>query len=630
MPSTEELLELNRRLMEAMPGGIVPVRADGAILEANSEALRILGFSRDAATSRVVKDWDAETLKEDGSPCPMGDYPVTKAIVTGKAQPPTVIGIRRPDGHLYWAVFTAVPTFSPSGEVSGAVVTFLDITERKRNEEALTRSESLLRSVLESSPNAIATTDAEGRLLLLTKAPSDTGTRVGKLAWEGLVEEDVPAALAAFQKAIREGTHESYEARAKSGRRWRVDIAPRYEQGKIVGSTCVARDVTEMRELEARLAIADRMASIGTLVAGVAHEINNPLTYLLANLEWLKRDASGGATPRQLGYAVGALEGAERIRQVVSELRSFSRLGDGAKGPVELRPLLEGALRMAHNEIRHRAQVVTFYGATPRVSAPEGHLGQVFLNLLVNAAHAIQEGDTAHQTIHVTTGTDEKGNARVEVRDSGSGIDGKLLPRIFDPFVTTKPRGVGTGLGLYICKNVVTALGGELTVQSEVGRGSTFVVTLPPASAQTVARPHSAEPAPAGPDAKLQVLVVDDAPAIRRVVRAFLAEHAVEEASSGREAIDLLTAREFDLVLCDLVMNDLTGIDVYERLAQLRPGQESRLVFMTGGAFTERSQRFLDQTHNKVLMKPFSAGQLLAAANEAAARLRRNVPTPSP
>jgi len=183
---------------------------------------------------------------------------------------------------------------------------------------------------------------------------------------------------------------------------------------------------------------------------------------------------------------------------------------------------------------------------------------------------------------------------------------------------------------LYICRNVVTALGGELTVKSEVGKGSTFVVTLPPAEAQPGARPARAEPPRAAGDGRLKVLLVDDEPAIRRVMRAFLEEHETEEASSGREAIERLTRVEYDLVFCDLVMNDLTGIDVYERLAHLRPGHEARIVFMTGGAFTERSQRFIDQTMNRVLMKPFDANQVMAAVAEASARVRRGVPMPSP
>ncbi len=601
-----------------MPGGIVHVAADGAILEANAEALRVLGFTYDQLTQRYVKDFDPETIREDGTPCPASEYPVTRAIVTGQPQPPMVIGVRQRGGALTWAVFTAVPTFAPGLEqVTGAVVTFFDITQRKAAEAALANSESLLRSVLESAPNPVVTTDREGRMLLLTHPPSDSRVAVGQLAWEGLLDDEHPKSAAAFARVMSGGPRESYEVRAKSGRRWLVHLGPRREGGEIAGATYVAWDVTEMRELEARLAIADRMASIGTLVAGMGHEINNPLTYVLANLEWLKRQRGAVADPKELELIDGALEGAERIRQVVANLRSFSRTSEGGAGPVEVRPLLESALRLAHNELRHRAAVETRFGAVPRVTAPEGRLGQVFLNLLVNAAQAIPEGQSRDNRVTVTTRTDEAGRAVIEVSDTGMGIEPELLPRIFEPFVTTKPIGAGTGLGLFICRNVVQALGGEIDVRSHPGQGATFRVTLPPAANQVPAPEVPAQPAAAPSGKKLSILVVDDEESILRVMRELLSGQQVVVAGSGRQAIEQLEAREFDLVFCDLVMPELTGVEVHERLKALRPGHETRIVFMTGGAFTERTRRFLQESPRQVLLKPFTFAAVQAVLDSA-------------
>jgi PAS domain S-box-containing protein len=608
MPADTELAELNRRIIEAMPGGIVHVSPEGAILAANPESQRILGLSLDAITKRYVQDWDPETIWEDGSPCPVSDYPVTRALVTGKKQPPTTIGVRRPDGTIAWALFTAVPVLSSTGTVSGAIVTFLDITAHKEGAMALRRSEELLRSVLDSAPNPIATTDREGRILLLSKRPAkDAPELVGLPAWTGLVPEDQELAKAAFQRVMETGEWQSYESVGAASRiRWLVHLGPRREAGEIVGATYVAWDITKMKELESRLAIADRMASIGTLAAGVAHEINNPLTYLLANLHWVRRQADEIGDPKMRERLDAILEAAERIRSVVADLGSFSHTSEGRKVLLDVRPLLDAAVRMAINEIRCRARVVTRYEDTPPVIASDGRLGQVFLNLVVNAAQAIPEGDIERNTITISTGTDEQGRAVVEVSDTGVGVSPEMVDKIFDPFITTKARGVGTGLGLYICKNVVTSLGGELGVVSVVGQGTSFRVSLPAASGTVRQAELPIETKPPTSGKRLRILVADDETSIATVMRTFLVDHDVEIVKTGREAIERLSNAEFDLAFCDLVMPDLTGMDVYEHLRKRHPGREERLIFMTGGAFTERTRKFLETVPNEVLDKPFT------------------------
>lgn len=602
-----ELLELNRRIVEAMPGGIVHVGANGAILLANAEACRVLGMSFDAVTQRYAQDWEPETIWEDGTPCLASDYPVTKALVTGEAQPTATIGVRRPDATIAWALFTAVPVLAPGGEVTGAVVTFLDITARKGNEAALRHSEELLRSVLDSAPSPIATTDREGRMLLLSKAPAGVEKAgIGQLAWTGLAAEDQPKAQQAFQRVMQTGEPQTYEARGKSGIRWLVHLGPRREGNEIAGATYVAWDVTKTKEIESRLAIADRMASIGTLAAGVTHEINNPLTYLMANLTWAFRQAEENGDKKMCERLAHAVEGAERIKSVVADLGAFSHTSEGRKVLLDVRPLLDAAIRMAMNEIRCRARIVTHYEDTPPVLASDGRLGQVFLNLVVNAAQAIPEGDIENNTITVKT-SDEHGRIVVEVSDTGTGIAPDVIDKIFDPFVTTKPRGVGTGLGLYICKNVVTAIGGELSVHSLQGKGTTFRVVLPAATGvapREPAIPNETKPPTSGK--RLKILVADDETSIATVMRTFLVDHDVEIVKTGREAIALLSEHEFDLAFCDLVMPDLTGVDVYEHLREHCPGREETLVFMTGGAFTERTRKFLETVPNEVLDKPFT------------------------
>src|SRR4029079_12566875 len=190
-----------------------------------------------------------------------------------------------------------------------------------------------------------------------------------------------------------------------------------------------------------------------------------------------------GPAPDEAGEGLAeARQGAERVRNIVRDLRVFARGDEEQSGPVALRRVLDSSINIAWNEIRHRARLVKDYGDTPMVEANESRLGQVFLNLLLNAAHAISEGETERNEIRVSTRTDGRGHAIIEIRDTGGGIPPDIRDRIFDPFFTTKAAGEGTGLGLWICSGILSALGGEISVDSDVGRGSTFRVMLPPVS----------------------------------------------------------------------------------------------------------------------------------------------------
>jgi len=246
----------------------------------------------------------------------------------------------------------------------------------------------------------------------------------------------------------------------------------------------VARDVSERKEMQARLMMSDRLAALGALAAGVAHEINNPLAYTVANLEFLDRELrESGAAADLLEVTAEARDGAERVRQIVKDLRVFSRPDDGQKKLVDVRAALESAVNIASHQVKMRATLLKDYQEVPHVMAAAVRLGQVFLNLLVNAAQAIPEGNPNANQIRVVL-RKEGDSVVVQVSDTGCGIPSPVRDRIFDPFFTTKPVGVGTGLGLSICHRIVAALGGDISVESEVGRGSTFRVRLPAGDGQ--------------------------------------------------------------------------------------------------------------------------------------------------
>ncbi|RKG61630.1 response regulator, partial [Corallococcus sp. CA054B] len=392
------------------------------------------------------------------------------------------------------------------------------------------------------------------------------------------------------------------------------------------------RDVTATKELQARLVAAERVAAVGTLAAGVGHEINNPLAYLALNLEAARRSlaAEGAQAPAGVRDALssvrGAQEGAERIRLIVRDLQVFSREDAPERALVDLNALVPPAVRVVLHALRARARLVEDFGPVPRVLGSEARLGQVLLNLLVNALQAIPEGDPGRHEVRVRTGTDPSGHARVEVEDTGGGIPPDVLPRIFDPFFTTKGSDEGTGLGLAICQQIVRTHGGDLRVRSVPGQGATFTLLLPPApvqSAGSLVPLHAVEPVSeaqetAASGRRGRVLIVDDEPRLAQSMRLLLEPgHEVVTVTRGEDALARVSAGEsFDVVLCDLQMPGMDGIAVYRRLQQEAPELASRVVFISGGASSPEARAFLETVAQRVLEKPVRPDVLLSTVEE--------------
>ena len=376
------------------------------------------------------------------------------------------------------------------------------------------------------------------------------------------------------------------------------------------------RDLSERVRLQEQIMQADRMATVGLLAAGVAHEINNPLAYITLILDKLVRDLPGvRAFPERLTelveLAAEAQSGAERVGEIIRDLRTFSRSAVDPSGLADVPRVLDSSLKIAHNDIRHRARLtVEIAEDLPQVAASEARLGQVFLNLLVNAVQAIPEGARDRHEIRVSARRDGE-RVRISVADTGSGIAPAHLPRIFDPFFSTKPPGVGTGLGLSVCKSIVVGMGGEIAVTSQPGAGTTFTVSLPlpaAASAPAAEAPAAAEPPPAP---RVRVLIVDDEVILANALARDLSQdHQVTVATGGRQALALILEQDFDLILCDVMMPDLSGLELYDEVRLRRPGVERKLVFMTGGMFTQRARAFLEQVDNPRVDKPFDMSEV--------------------
>ena len=366
----------------------------------------------------------------------------------------------------------------------------------------------------------------------------------------------------------------------------------------------------------AEMLLSERWASLGTLVAGVAHEINNPLAYVLLNLHFVseKLPASVGnreLQKRLLARLVEAQHGATRVSAIVRDLRSFSRsdAADHAKA-VDIRRVLEQALQML--DLPHPVVIHRKFEATPTILGNATKLEQVFLNLLVNAVQALTECEPARRFITICVRVSEiegKDFAEISISDTGAGIAPHLLDRVFDPFFTTKGPAMGTGLGLPICHNIVTRLGGEIRAESTPGIGTTFQVRLPCSESKSSApplAPLTPEPANLAPRARL--LIIDDEPQVAMVLARLLEpEHEVVVSMNGRQALDLLRVdQNFDLLLCDLLMPGVSGMDIYRELIQRAAEIAKRMVFITGGAFTPRAAQFLQEVPNPRLDKPFA------------------------
>ena len=522
-----------------------------------------------------------------------------------------------------------------------------DVTAEREAQRAHQELAERLSATLNSIADGVIATDAAGNVVLVNPvAEQVTGWPSSEAVGRPLTEVfDVRSPGAhPMRRTLSEGLAAEHRDQSRLIARDGIErpiaysCAPmRDADGVLSGAVFVLRDLTDEKALEAKqarlqrqLMVADRMVSVGTLAAGAAHEINNPLACILMNLETLGEDLralrSGATTDLSdcMEMVAEARRSVDRIRKIVRELKTFSRAEEEEqRDRIDVRAALELSIDMAFNEIRHRARLVKDYGPIPRVDADESRLAQVFINLLVNAAQAIDEGNADSHEIRVLTSTDPSGAAVIEVRDTGCGIPDELLGRIFDPFFTTKPVGVGTGLGLSICHNIVSSWGGEIVASNRPEGGASFRVVLPAAAAidEPVAPSIATAPPPAEvvESKRAVVLVVDDEPSVGASLGRLLRGHDVTVTTQAREALTLALSRHFDVILSDLMMPEMSGMELYEALRRDRPDVAERVVFITGGAFTSAAQSFLERVSNVRLYKPFDAVALRSLVEASAA-----------
>ena len=384
----------------------------------------------------------------------------------------------------------------------------------------------------------------------------------------------------------------------------------------------VIRDVTDQHRLLRRVAAAESLASLGTLATGLAHEINNPLTYVIANLTSVRQSlgTTGGNVHQELN---AALDGCWRIRDIVRDIQDATTNKNAVGTVVRVPEVIEAALELVKIQVRHRATIIWNCEEVLCVLGHRTKLMQVVVNLVVNASHAFQDNRASVNHIVVRCFREDQ-SVVIEVEDNGPGMDQTTRLRAIEPFFTTKEPGQGVGLGLFLCNAIVESLGGKLVIDSELGRGTKVAVRLrrseevPPASCAV----SCDAPVTDGESRRLRVLVVDDEPEIRRALSRILGKkHDVALSTNGAEALQRFLAGErYDVVLCDVLMPEMTGIELSDELDRRLPEQSERMVFMTGGATSESARIFLEARQARVVSKPFTPRDIESAVRAVANR----------
>ncbi|MBS1109407.1 MAG: domain S-box [Anaeromyxobacteraceae bacterium] len=493
--------ERHRSLIENLQAGVVVHGADTSVRLNNAQAADLLGLTSDQMRGKAAIDSDWRFVREDGTAMPVEEYPVNRVLATGRPVVDQVVGIERPrTGDRAWVIASGYPVLREPGQVDHVVVTFVDITGRKLAEDALQRSEFLRRTVMENFPNGVVGLfDRDLRYVLIDG--TNTVTATDPHAWLGrtLQELTPPEVLPLVEPAYRAAlAGETRRVQLPLGGHWiDVVIRPiRNAAGEVVQGLFMTQDVTEKRALEEQLVVASRLAALGTLVAGVAHEINNPLTGELASQgfaieeieavrgllrsgEELDRASVTASLEEALDALRDAQAGGQRISRIVKDLSTFGR-PDPRRSRIRIMEVVEDAMRWLPASISGSTSIRVEDQGAPDVLASPGQIGQVFVNLVTNASKSMVEGRRG--VVTVVVGAGRPGMARLEVRDDGAGIAPDVLKRIFDPFFTTRKVGEGTGLGLPICHSIVAAHGGTILASSTPGQGSTFRVELPAVS----------------------------------------------------------------------------------------------------------------------------------------------------
>ncbi len=600
----------------------------GEVTYANPEFRKILGM--DAVPASRITDAPSTygIFDRQGRVYPVDQLPLSRVVSTGRAATVDDLVIHRPDGHKVNVRAVGYPRFDNEGRVSHVVIAFSDITAEVKAELERDETQSRLALAVNYAPIVVWAADTKGVVTLSEGAGlKPLGVESGQLVGQNLFElyKDHPTIPGYIRRGLA-GESFGYSVRLDKVvyDTWLTPL--RDAAGTVVGVAGLSHDVSEIRALQAKAIQDDRAVAVGTLAASVAHEINNPLTYMLGHLELL-REVMGkihraiDTLPEPIRLHYQSLEaqilrtiepvrtGTERIANITRELRTFNRPITRETSLVDVRSVVDSVLKLVRKEIEARGRLELMLQNTAPVIGDSTRLVQVILNLTVNAMQALSGVSPGSDGIWIRTGN-EGSVVVIEVADSGPGVPPDDRERIFDPFVTTKGVGEGTGLGLFVCRNIVRDFSGTISVRDRAGGGAVFRVELPVATLSGVAEAGSrSAPAPAPAAVSGHVLIIEDEWLVADLIARQLdqAGYRTSVELDPRRAIEVLATSgdAYDLVYCDLMMKATSGMDVAEALSVRAPAQLRKIVFMTGGAFTPRAVAFRTRHQAQFVDKPF-------------------------
>jgi PAS domain S-box-containing protein len=622
-------------LFDAVPGGLVLVRLDGSIAAANAEALRLLERSHEELTRTRTSDFASATVSANGAALPLSDFPVTKVLQTGQAQPATTLGVHTKHGRITWLVLRALPVKDPhSQELSGAIVSFLDITERKLAEDELQRSRDMLRKSQQLarvgtwewdlSSNAVRWTDQLYEIHGIEKQQfhnrlqdslafvhPDDRERIAQRTAEMFTSE-VPLTDYEYRIIRPDGTERTL---------WGSAEVIRDAAGRPIKAIGAIQDITERQQLEMQLHQMQRLESVGQLAGGIAHDFNNLLQPIIINADMILLGTAPAGPVAEIKLA------ARRGADLTQRLLAFGQRQPFRPVPVDLNQVIEPFVGLLRRTLGERVVVeIALADSLPAVLGDRSQLEQVLMNLAVNARDAMPDGGrlTIRTRKLVASDVAELQQLKPEwrsphcvevtVSDSGAGMSSKVLARAFEPFFTTKDVGAGSGLGLSVVYGIVQEHDGRIMLESRPGQGSTFRIFLPTTTQRVM---------PAGPPGKAVVrpgqaetilVVEDDAPVRRSTIHVLEASnYRVLSAEDGEAALLLFlrNAERISLVLTDMVMPGRSGADLVREIRWHRP--QMRVLYMTGYAPDETGE----DIHDPILHKPYETHELLIAVRAA-------------
>ena len=601
-----------RNIFETATDPLFTLDTRGSVTSANDATCHLFDASREELLGRPIAGW-VDSSDRDAVLSAFRDSGLGRghrfecAVARGSGERRRVSATTTPIRH--------------GGRVTGVLVLARDVTEHRERDAALARSEARYTDLVESASDAIFTVDRDGNFTSVNRALEiATGKSRAELLgahFNTVIdardrEECGQTLLDALQ-----GRRERRELRYLDGngvaRPGAMLASPVTEGDTVVGAMGVVRDVGEEKLLVEQLVQQEKLAAIGQLVSGVAHELNNPLASVMAFSQLVLTSVHND---EERDDALRTINGeAKRAAKIVSNLLTFARQHPPQRTTTSVNDVLATVLEMRRYVLRvHGIELEERLDPNvPRIWADQFQLQQVFLNLIGNAEQALRDWPGEHR-IHATTEV-RGGRILVTVRDSGPGIPAAEIDRVFNPFYTTKAIGKGTGLGLSVSDGIIREHGGSIRVEAR-DQGASFVVDLPiiaPPGAEPIG---GAEPVvhPSG-DRALTMLVVDDEPAIRSAIVRYFGGlgHTVDAAGSGAEAYALLESRRYDALLLDLRMPDTSGDAIYRDLLERDPTHASRVIFLTGDVQSDSTQRFIEETGRASVMKPFTFDELTRA-----------------